>query len=266
MGDNTAMSANFQTVFPTFGYSPDNPAQYTDQAPSSVYKDGDGFSQTSVTGWPITSDSIVWHILDCTENHNQISTCTKPPFDATRPERSWLNYKDAAYPAQKKYRMYVFNTNMVQKLTFTIEAMAEGGAVHEETGLILDVQCPSSLTVQKATYTNNGRQFIETVDLYIGGTYENGAEYDFPSWYPTFEYCNFITGYKIAAAAPKSLIPGMYGFGDVKTPDGMSLIFGANHACDRLPCTPQTVRVDTTSKRTYEYYIMVETKMTKNTW
>ena len=139
MGDNSAMSANFQTVFTTFGYSPDNPAQYSDQAPSSVYKDGDGFSQKSVTGWPITSDSIVWHVLDCTENHNQISTCTKPPFDATRPERSWLSYEDAAYPAQKKYRMYVFNTNMVQKLTFTIEAMAEGGAVHEETGLILDV-------------------------------------------------------------------------------------------------------------------------------
>ena len=186
--------------------------------------------------WPITSDSIVWHVLDCTENHNQISVCAKPPFDATRPERSWLTYDEGA--TQKKYRMFVFNTKIVQKLTFTIEAMAEGGATHSESGLVLEVTCPSYLTVTKATYANNGRQFIETVDLYVGGIYEYGAEYDFPSWYPSYEYCNFITGYKIGAAAPRSLVPGMYGFADVETPDGMELLFGANHACDRLPCTP----------------------------
>ena len=62
--------------------------------------------------------------------------------------------------------------------------------------------CPSYATVKKATYANNNRQFIDKVDLYIGGIDQYGAEYDFPSWYPSYEYCNFITGYAIASEPP----------------------------------------------------------------
>ena len=46
----------------------------------------------------------------------------------------------------------------------------------------------------------------------------------------------------------------------------MSLVLGANHVCDRRPCTNQTIRVETSGVRTYEYYIIVETKLTKTTW
>ena len=46
----------------------------------------------------------------------------------------------------------------------------------------------------------------------------------------------------------------------------MSLVLGANHVCDRRPCTNQTIRVDTSGKRTYEYYVIVETKLTKTSW
>jgi hypothetical protein len=120
--------------------------------------------------------------------------------------------------------------------------MAEGGKIHTETGLILNVSCPSYVSVKKATYVDNNRQFIDNVDLYIGGIEQYGAEYDFPSWYPSFEYCNFITGYFITSDAPEgssrnNSIAGFANFASADAPDGMSLVLGANHVCDRRPLT-----------------------------
>ena len=168
-----------------------------------------------------------------------MGTCSKPPFTESRPQNSWKVYNAGKH---KKYRIFAFNTKIVQTITFTIEALAEGGQTHQETNLILNVTCPSYATVKKATYAENNRQFIDKVDLYIGGTDQYGAEYDFPSWYPSYEYCNFITGYALASEPPvgsnrNNSITGFTNFAQAKAPDGMSLVYGANHACDRIPCT-----------------------------
>lgn len=83
-----------------------------------------------------------------------MGSCSKPPFTESRPQNSWKVYNEGPY---KKYRIFAFDTKIVQTITFTIEALAEGGKTLEQTNLILNVTCPSYATVKKATYAANNR-------------------------------------------------------------------------------------------------------------
>ena len=42
-----------------------------------------------------------------------------------------------------KYRLYLYETRIIQEIHFKIVALAEGGYTYEQTDLILNVTCPS---------------------------------------------------------------------------------------------------------------------------
>jgi hypothetical protein len=76
--------------------------------------------------------------------------------------------------------------------------LAEGGERLETTDLILNITCPGYSTLNHPDITLHGTSFDSDVIRYVGAL-TTDAQYTFPSFYPSFEYCNFITGYQIAS-------------------------------------------------------------------
>jgi hypothetical protein len=85
---------------------------------------------------------------------------------------------------------------MIQQISFTLEAMAEGGAT-KAVSAIINVTCPGWATLTRPNLADHGVEMQAIVTRYVGGL-DSGAKYKFPAFYPTFEYCNFITGYAIS--------------------------------------------------------------------
>jgi hypothetical protein len=61
----------------------------------------------------------------------------------------------------------------------------------------LNITCPAYADITHPDLTLHGVIFEDRVTKYIGGLVKD-AQYTFPAFYPTFEQCNFITGYTLA--------------------------------------------------------------------
>ena len=69
-----------------------------------------------------------------------------------------------------KYRLYVYETRIIQEIKFKIEAMAEGGKRLETSDLILNVTCPGFVSVQSPKSDIHGiSPMSANVNLYVGG-------------------------------------------------------------------------------------------------
>ena len=106
--------------------------------------------------------------------------------------------------------------------------MAEGGQRFETSDLTLDITCPGHVTVAAPNLNDHGvTPFSSIVTMYIGGRDAN-SQYIFPSFYPTFEYCNFITSYRLADSSLdtsfNNSIANNNQFSSVKPPDEMEII------------------------------------------
>ena len=96
----------------------------------------------------------------------------------------------------KKYRLYLYETRIVQEIQFRIKATAEGGAYLKTDVLTLNVTCPSYATVAEpngdaegpvGTFSHGTKNvYNRDVVMYIGAK-EVYNEYNFPGFYPTFE-------------------------------------------------------------------------------
>jgi hypothetical protein len=241
---------------------------------------------------PFRYDSQVLHVLDCTKRAQEISACVRPCeekyesqtdatqatdpasrseqcYNPTRNEQSFVPiYTDSTKTVVSKYRLYLYETRIIQKITFRIEAMAEGGQRFETSDLILNVTCPGHVTVAAPSLADHGVAGVSSpVTVYIGGR-DAGAEYIFPSFYPTFEYCNFITGYRIASGGLdtsfNNSIANGFDFTSIQSPDSMVLTDAPSTT--RLPFNRQTIQVNTDCARDYYYLIIIEVKLTKTTW
>ena len=132
--------------------------------------------------------------------------------------------------------------------------------------LILNITCPSYVTVAAPG------GYPATVTRYVGalGIY---AQYDFPAFYPTFEQCNFITGYQLTQEDDDGY-NALYGrnnsmssYGLVNPIDGLTIVEAAHHNCAREPCVPQTIELNTDRRRTYPpYHLLIETQLTNTAW
>jgi hypothetical protein len=170
------------------------------------------------------------------------------------------------------YRLYLYETKIIQEVHFSITALSEGGFTHTETDLILNVTCPSYAEVNSPTTAAYGTEMTSDLTRYVGakGDYKT---YTFPDFYPMeFEYCNFITSYTLASVDSaysnyNNTIGSMYDFTSVEAPVGMSLLDTTiTTVYDRLPVTKRKISVDTDYERSYSYNIMIELKLTKTTW
>ena len=102
------------------------------------------------------------------------------------------------YSGNKKYRLYLYETRIIQEIHFKIEALAEGGVTLDSPELIFNVTCPSFATVTVPNAADHGIDYENPKVRYLGGLGAD-ARYDFPGFYPSFEQCNFITGYAITS-------------------------------------------------------------------
>jgi hypothetical protein len=99
---------------------------------------------------------------------------------------------------------------------------------------------------------------------YVGGQGVN-SQYKFPAFYPSFEYCNYITDYKITQQTISRSSNTF--FGGTFTPsfiNGLSLI--DDLSADRLPNLRQTLQIDTSHARSLQYYLLIEIKLTKTSF
>lgn len=158
-----------------------------------------------------------------------------------------LTNKNVGYKntGNKKYRLYLYETRIVQSIEFKIEALAEGGAKLATDTVTLNVTCPSYATVaepHESHYANTVHAgtthqytplYDREVTVYIGAKFFHN-EYNFPGFYPTFEQCNFITGYHLTTAS-KDSSSDMFGrnntmssYGLIKPIPGMQLYMPFN--------------------------------------
>jgi len=110
--------------------------------------------------------------------------------------------------------------------------------------LTLNVTCPSYATVAEpngdAELFSHGTKNVydREVLMYVGAK-EWYNEYNFPGFYPTFEQCNFITGYHLTTSS-RDDNSGMYdrnntmsSYGLIKKIPGMKLYMPNNYALYR---------------------------------
>jgi hypothetical protein len=112
-------------------------------------------------------------LLDCRTDENTPGKCAKPvPVNTNNHNNNngklplqnlYRDDYDLAADSIKKYRLYLYETRIVQNIEFRIEAMTEGGGLLTTDMLRLNVTCPSFVTVA-APLTYN-----KAVVLYIGG-------------------------------------------------------------------------------------------------
>jgi hypothetical protein len=199
--------------------------------------------------------------MDCTANHNQVGICSRPAYSTTRNERSFV---PEVRNGKTYYRLYMYDTRIIQQVNFRIVALAEGGLEKTLSDLILNVTCPSYGEVNLPVSAIDS-----AVTRYVGAL-DDDTIYTFPDFVPMeFEYCNFITSYTLTSPADtysayNNTIGSMVDFTTIRPPTGMTLLSTTTNA--RLPATRKTISVNTDYPRTYTYNIMIELKLTKTTW
>lgn len=79
----------------------------------------------------------------------EVSSCSRPLNTNGDPNKGHLDFVtiDDGSGNVLKYRLYVYETRLIQMITFKIEAMAEGGKRFETPDLILNVTCPGFVSV-----------------------------------------------------------------------------------------------------------------------
>ena len=144
--------------------------------------------------------------------------------------------------------------------------MAEGGAT-KAVSAIVNITCPGWASLTRPNLPDHGVEMRQIVTRYVGGL-TTAAQYRFPAFYPTFEFCNFITGYAISGvkfrSSANNSIAGSDAYDNAVPPDGMTMT--SDYSTERMPPSRQTIQVDTSCERTYKYYIIIETKLTTTTW
>ena len=71
------------------------------------------------------------------------------------------------------YRLYMYETRIIQEVHFSITALTEGGVSRTESDLILNVTCPSYGEVNAPTTAVSGAEMDSDVQRYVGARLSN---------------------------------------------------------------------------------------------
>jgi hypothetical protein len=197
---------------------------YSDEAQTSFRKNydnpTDGFSNLGVqNAWPFRSDSQVLHVLDCTTKYNQVSQCSRPNSLSSNVLYS-SPLPQSFQEFNGKYRLFLYETTIIQKITFQIQAVAEGGQTFNSGDLSLNIICPDTSFITAPNLAHHNRRVEPLVIFHVGAMYKYQM-YTFPGYYPSFEQCNFVTKYRIMPKVDPVLVPTQ------NTHDGRSLFWSA---------------------------------------